>query len=64
MTELQAGKCPLQPDWLEMIPNDMFVKKSTLREHLASTCDMQRVGVEAHYNAQILKIDEANLEAN
>ena len=64
MTELQAGKCPLQPDWLETIPDDMFKQKATLREYLASATDMQRVGVEAHYNAQIIKIDEANLEAN
>ena len=64
MKPLETGKSPLQPDWIEAIPNDWFRETSTLREHLAQGKANPRVGIEAHYDSQIIKLSEINLDAN
>ena len=64
MKPLETGKSPLQPDWIEAIPNDWFKETSTLREHLSQGKSNPRVGIEAHYDSQIIKLGEINLDAN
>ena len=64
MKTLEPGNTPLQPDWIEAIPNDWFMETKTLREHFAQGKDAPRVGIEAHYSSSIIKLDEIKLEAN